>query len=466
MHPEPTGESLPSAHGRPVAFTQRVSYAASDTAGQLIFTVISFYLLKFYTDIAGLSALVAGNVLLLARLVDSLDAPLWGIVFERVQSRWGKSRPWFLWLCVPFALSGVLTFATPPLPGTLKAIYAAITYIVCSVLYTGINTPVTAILSALTNDPRQRVVLTTFRMFGSKAGVLIVNATLLPCIAWFGQGDDKLGIIRTLPIYAAGSIVLYLVAFRNLRERLPAAAGRTSLRKSFSTIAGNWPWIIIVASSLLFWIAFIARISTVPYFFEYVWHRGDLVPLANGLDVVSLAALLFLPWLCFRTSKRNVWAWGLVGAAGSQFLLYAGIAAGSNAVLFTGWIFGILTSGLAMAMPFSLLADSVDYGEWKTGVRAAGLLTAIGAAFCLKVGSGLGGALPAWILSATEYQANRPQNAHALAGILFAFVWLPAIFYALALVPVLFYGRYEILESRIAEALRNRRAPPGDSALP
>jgi sugar (glycoside-pentoside-hexuronide) transporter len=420
---------------------------------------VSFYLLKFYTDIAGLSALVAGNILLLARLVDALDAPLWGIAFEKLRSKWGKSRPWFLWLCVPFAVSGILSFATPNLSPENKAIYAAATYIVCSVLYTGNNTPVTAILSALTNDPRQRVVLTTFRMFGSKAGVLIVNATLLPCIAWFGRGGDKLGIIRTIPIYAAGSIVLYLTAFRNLRERIPAAACRVSIRGAFSAIGGNWPWIIIVSSSLMFWIAFIARISTVPYFFEYVWHRGDLVPLANSLDVVSLAALVFLPAFCRLTSKRNVWASGLAGSVGSQFLLYAGIATRSDALLFTGWVLGILTSGVAMAMPFSLLADSVDYGEWKTGVRAAGLLTAIGAAFCLKVGSGLGGALPAWILSATNYQPNVAQSAPALAGIVFAFVWLPASFYGLALLPVMFYGRYEILEARIAETLRGRRAP-------
>jgi len=450
---DPNGEDA-----RPVGYTQRFSYAASDTAGQLLFTVISFYLLKFYTDIAGLSALVAGNILLVARLVDSLDAPLWGIVFETVHSRWGKSRPWFLWLSLPFALSGILTFATPELSVTQKAVYAGATYIACSVIYTGINTPVTAILSALTNDPRQRMILTTFRMFGSKAGVLLVNATLLPCIAWFGRGDAKLGIMRTIPIYAAGSIVLYLLAFRNLRERIPASGGRISIPQSFSALRRNWPWIIIVSSSLLFWIAFIARISTVPYFFEYVWHRGDLVPLANSLDVVSLAALVFLPWLCRRTSKRNVWAWALAGSVASQFLLSAGISAGSQSLLFIAWICGILTSGVAMAMPFSLLADSVDYGEWRNGVRAAGLLTAIGAAFCLKVGSGLGGALPAWILSATDYHPNAAQNSHALAGIVFAFVWLPAIFYALAVVPVLFYERYERLEAQIAAALQARRA--------
>jgi Na+/melibiose symporter-like transporter len=112
-----------------------------------------------------------------------------------------------------------------------------------------------------------------------------------------------------------------------------------------------------------------------------------------------------------------------------------------------------------MAMPFSLLADSVDYGEWKSGIRAAGLLTAIGAAFCLKVGSGLGGALPAWILAATDYHPNVAQNARALTGIVFAFVWVPAIFYALALVPVLFYGRYEVMEQQIAKTLRAGRAP-------
>jgi len=457
MQAELNGEER-RAPGGPLGYQQRISYAASDTAGQLLFTVVSFYLLKFYTDIAGLSALVAGNILLIARLVDSFDAPIWGVVFERVHSRWGRSRPWFLWLCVPFALSGILTFATPDLSPSNKAIYAAVTYIACSVLYTGINTPVTAILSALTNDRRQRVVLTTFRMFGSKAGVLIVNASLLPCIAWFGRGDDKLGIIRTIPIYAAGSIALYLLAFANLRERIPAAVSQVPIRASFSSIAGNWPWIIIVASSLLFWIAFIARISTVPYFFEYVWHRADLIPVANSLDVVSLAALGFLPWFCRRTSKRNVWGWGLLGAVGSQVLLYVGIEMGSAAVMFSGWIAGILTSGVAMAMPFSLLADSVDYGEWKSGVRAAGLLTAIGAAFCLKVGSGLGGALPAWILSATDYHANVQQNPRALAGIVFAFVWLPAIFYALALLPVTFYGRYEMLEAHITETLRRRRA--------
>ncbi len=123
----------------------------------------------------------------------------------------------------------------------------------------------------------------------------------------------------------------------------------------------------------------------------------------------------------------------------------------------TGWTLGFVASGLAMAMPFSILSDSVDYGEWKSGVRAAGLLTAVGAAFCLKAGAGLGGALPAWILSWTHYVPNVQQSAVALHGIEVGFIWLPAVAYALAVMPVLFYLRYERMEPRIREELEERR---------
>lgn len=439
-------------------YAQRFGYATSDTAGQLLFTCISFYLLKFYTDIAGLSALVAGNILLAARLIDALDAPLWGIVFERVRSRWGKSRPWFLWLCIPFGVTGVLTFATPDLSMSNKIIYAATTYILCSVIYTGINTPVTSILSSLTRNPQQRLVLTSFRMVGSKVGVLIVNATLLPCIAYFGHGDDKRGIFIATTIYAAGSIILFLVAFTTLEEHVTEAPATRVSSNSFSAIVSNWPWWIIVSSSLLFWIAFISRISVVPYFFQYVWHRSDLTPIANSLEIVSLASIVVIPWFCSRTSKCSVWAFGLAGSVVAQLVIYLGVTLHSLPVVFTGWLASIITAAFAMIMPFSLLADSVDYGEWKTGVRAAGLLSALGAAFCLKAGSGLGGALPAWILSASHYQPNQIQSAEAIGGINFAFVWVPAIFYFLALLPVMFYKRFEAMEPQIAAELEARRS--------
>jgi Na+/melibiose symporter-like transporter len=129
-----------------IPYTKRFSYAAPDIGGQLIFCVISNYLLYFYTDVYGIGVATAGTVLLVARCIDAIDAPAWGIILDKTNSRWGKSRPWFLWLSVPYATFGVLTFLNPNLGSGAKALYSAATYIVCGILYTGINTPVTSIL--------------------------------------------------------------------------------------------------------------------------------------------------------------------------------------------------------------------------------------------------------------------------------------------------------------------------------
>jgi Na+/melibiose symporter-like transporter len=170
-----------------------------------------------------------------------------------------------------------------------------------------------------------------------------------------------------------------------------------------------------------------------------------------------LVGILFLPLFVRLTSKRTAWIVGLVGAVSAQFVIWFGVQSGSLTLVMAGWIMGIILSGIAMAMPFSLLSDSVDYGEWKTGVRAAGFLTAVGAAFCLKAGSGLGGALPAWILDWYHYVPNTQQTSRALFGIDVGFIWLPAIFYAVALLPVFFYHHFERLEPKIRQELELRR---------
>jgi sugar (glycoside-pentoside-hexuronide) transporter len=436
----------------------RLGYMSSEVAGQLIFCVISFYLLKFYTDVYGISATAAGSILLLARSFDALDAPVWGIVFDKTRSRWGKNRPWFLWLCAPFAIFGVLTFTTPNLGPTAKIVYAATTYVVCSILYTGINTPVTSILSALTQDAHERITLTSFRMVGSKLGVLIVNLTAYKMVAWLGDGNDRRGFMRVMPIYACGSLLLYLIAFLRLKEVVVDTKHRLLIRQSIAALKGNAPWLIIFLSSIFFWIAFVARISSAPYFFEYTLHSKGLTSVANSLDFASLTTILFLPLFCRRFSKRTVWALSLACSVLAQVAIFFAARNLSPGAVLLGWTLGILSSGVAMAMPFAILSDSVDYGEWKSGIRAAGFLTAIGAAFCLKAGSGLGGALPAWILAHYAYVPNVAQTQRSLFGIELSFVWLPALCYALAVIPVLFYGRYERLEPDIRQDLAQRRA--------
>ncbi len=440
--------------------TVRLSYAASDVAGQMLFCWIMWYLPFYLTDTVRISAAAVGTILLAARWIDAIDAPIWGLIFDHTRSRWGKSRPWFLWLCGPFALFGVLSFLTPDLSYGAKIAYAAITYIGCNVLYTGINTPVTSILSALTPDPAERLTLTTFRMFGSKLGVLLVNLTGLELVHLLGKGDDRRGFMMAVPIFAVLSVGLFLFAFRNLKETVPVETKPMSLRGGLGALRGNWPWFIIFASSLFFWVGFIARVTVAPHFFEYVLHRPDLLKLANSLDFASLASALLLPWFCRRVSKSTVWIMGLAGMVLGQLILWMGMrgAVPSVGLVMGGWTLCFVASGAAMAMPFSVLSESVDYGEWKTGLRAAGLLTAVGAAFCLKAGAGLGGALPMWLLDAAGYVPKSEQTPAALKSIITGVLWLPAACFILSLIPVLFYRRFERLEPRIRSELAQRRA--------
>jgi sugar (glycoside-pentoside-hexuronide) transporter len=417
-----------------------------------------WYIPYFYTDACKIPAAGVAAILLGTRFLDAIDAPLWGILVDRTRSKWGKSRPWFLRLCLPFGTFGVLTFLVPDVGYRAKLAYAAVTYAACNILFTGINTPVTSILPALTADPKERLILTTFRMLGSKLGVLIVNLTGLALVRCFGQGNDRTGFALTVPIFAAFSVALFLIAFRNLRETVVQSRA-PSVRATFGAMKGNWPWLIVVTATVLFWMGFISRITVAPHFFKYVLHRPDLLGLANGLDVASLATALPIPWLCRRMSKSRLWALGLAGMVLGQLILWLGAARGHDmGWCLTGWTVGFVFSGAAMTLPFSILADTVDYGEWKTGVQAAGLLTAIGSAFCVKVGAGLGGALPMWLLHLGGYVEGKPQTQSALAALDYGIIAIPAICFALALLPALLYGRFERLEPHIQAELARRRA--------
>lgn len=450
-------EASEASAARRTSSTTRLSYAASDVGGQLLFCWVIWYVPYFYTDICKIPAAAVAAILLATRFLDALDAPLWGIVVDRTRSKWGKSRPWFLWLTVPFASFGVLTFLTPDLGYSAKLAYAAVTYAACNILFTGINTPVTSILPSLTTNPKERLTLTTFRMLGSKFGVLVVNLTGLALVRYLGHGSDRNGFVRTVPLFAVASVALFLIAFRNLRETV-VPSRRQSVRETFGAMKSNWPWLIVVASTLLFWMGFISRVTVAPHFFKYVLRRPDLLGLANALDVASLATALPLPWLCRIMPKARLWALGLAGMLLGQLILWLGAAHGhAQGLCLIGWTVGFVFSGAAMTLPFSLLADTVDYGEWKKGVRAAGLLTAIGGAFCFKVGAGLGGAVPMWLLHTGGYLEGKEQPSTVVAALDWGIIGVPAVCFALALLPTLLYGRFERLEPQIHAALEQRR---------
>ncbi len=449
-HPASDTKTVKKSHEK-VGFLERIGYAQLDTAGQLIFTMISSYLLYFYTDVAMIPVATAGLILLAARIFDGIDAPIWGMIIDHTNTKWGRARPYFLWLAIPFAVFGILTFWAPQFDLNTRIWYCAITYIATGVIFTGLNTPLTAILPLITADPDERLKLNSWRMVGSQLGVFIVNALTLPMVAVFGKGNDVLGFRWTILIFAILSTVLTLISFANIRERIHVPQDKVSFRQGLHAMNKNWPWIIIVVSNFFFWIALTERTSTLVYYFTYNLGNKNLVPVFNSIASVQIIAMISIPFLTRFLSKQKLWISALVAAILGQLIISL---SGTNLTfVMIGWIIANMGSGIACSMPFAMLSSAVDYGRWKNGITATGLLTAIGSSFCLKVGSGIAGFLPTIIMDAFGYQAGKVQTAQALTGISISFHWITIAAFLLAILPLLFYKKYEKMESEIREAI-------------
>lgn len=436
-------------------FYQRISYALTDCGGNLLYVVISTYLLYFFTDVFGLSIAVAGTLLLATRLVDAVDSPIWGFLIDHTHTKWGQCRPYFLWLCVPFAFFTWLTFTTPNLSGTWKIVYAATTYILAGICYTGISSPITAILPNLSRGSDERIVLNSYRMVGGNIGTLLTNL-VLPLVAILGAGNDKKGFSFTLGIFGIVAIIMFLTAFVNLRENNVSDLKSIPIKKSIGAAKGNWPWILLVTANLIFWIANNVRSSSLIYYFQYNLNMKYLVPIVGSLSVLTVAGMLLIPFMVKLSNKRAVMIGALLVASVANILLL--FASQNESAVITFYVIGTIGSGVACSMPFAMLADTVDYGEWKTGIRASGFLSSIGSAFCIKFGSGIGGFIPAQIMSTFGYVANKVQSASSLFGIQLSFIWVPAILFAIATIPMIFYGKYEKGESEISKQLEERKA--------
>ncbi|KKI92084.1 sodium:solute symporter [Bacillus sp. SA1-12] len=432
-------------------FKRVLAYASTDTAGNLLYCTLTSFIMYFYTDVFGISIASAGLILLIARIFDALDAPIWGLVIDHTRTKWGKNRPYWLWLSIPFGLMVFLTFLAPDLSPSAKVAYALITYIVTGMVYTGVATPITAILPNLTTNSTERVRLNSWRSNGGMIGYLITASFTLPLVSFFGNGNDKLGFQVTVGIYAVIAIALLLFAFSGTKEINTKSIKSIPIKQSFGAVKGNWPWITLVIAFILYWLGNTSRTSTLIYYAEYNLDNKNLASILNGLVVFQMISITILPFIVKRFLKTHTQIIGFaIAAIGQVIIAFAG--ANASMIIF-GWIVASLGTGIAVTLPFAMLSDTVDYGEWKTGIRASGFLTAIGSSFCIKIGSGLGSFFPSIIMEKAGYVANATQSAASLAAIKFCFTWLPAIFFIVGAIVMLNYTKYEKKEEYVRNQL-------------
>lgn len=406
---------------------EKVGYGLGDTASNLFFQTFMIYLLFFYTDVFGISAAAAGTMLLVTRLWDTVNDPIVGVLADRTNSRWGKFRPYILWGAVPFAIAGVLTFTTPELDPVPKLIYAYVTYGVMMMVYTVVNIPYSALMGVISPNSLERTSVSSYRFLFAFAGGLIVQATTLPLVQYFGAGDQQLGFQRTMMLFGAVAAALFLVTFASTRERVTVDSKiETDLRRDLGDLIRNIPWLVLFLVGLFNLTFTSIRSGTVVYYFKYV--VGNEV-LASGFLVAGTVAILvgvaLAPWLTRRFGKKRVFIVATMasGLLASSFYL---LAPENYYGLLAIQVLASLCAGPTTPIVWAMYADCADYSAYHNKRRATGLVFSA-ATFAQKMGWTLGGAATGWLLAWYGFEANAAQSSDTIDGIRLMFSVIPGV---------------------------------------
>lgn len=399
-----------------------------------------------------------GTLLLVCRFWDGITDFIMGLIADRTDTRWGKFRPWILWMAVPFGILTILTFTTPDLSTTGKLIYAYITYSGLIIVFTASNVPYSALMGVMSPDADERTSLSSYRFFFAFLGGLITQGLNIYLVDFFGHGNDVLGYKYTMTLFAILSVIFFLITFLTTKERVkPEKIAHSSLLQDLKDLFKNKPWFILFLLGIFFVTMTTLKQGVTMYYFKYF--VGN-VHLATSFMIAGLAGAMVAAAL----TGRLVRIWGRKGTMKASLLL----ALVSSSLLFFArpedtvaiFVLGVLTefsTGPIVTLFFAMLADSADYSEWKNNRRATGLVFSAGT-LSLKFGTGIAGALIGWLLTIFGYTANAVQSTHALDGIRLLISVLPAIVALLALVVFSFYKLDENFLKQIQQELQDRKA--------
>ena len=458
----------------PLRLREKIGYGLGDMASNFYQGFFGIFLLIYYVDVYGISPAAAGTMFLLTRLVDAVTDPAMGLIADRTQTRWGKYRPYFLWMAVPYALLGYLLFLGPDLGETGKIVFAYVSYSLVMLAYTAINVPYSALLAVIHPRSKEREKATQWRFIFASLGTITVGAIAKPLVDNLGGGDELLGFRLTIILFAILSVVLFWAVFAMTRERIKPKREGASIARDFGVLFRNVSWIVLAVSGILIVIGLIARISSAAFYLKYCVPSGeeaglwwmDRTSLLITLGFVGqLFGAMLVPTFLKVFDKRSLMIF--MCALNAAVLVGCYFVPPDNYWIITAFhVVSIFTFGVMITLLFAMYTDCAEYGEWKSGVNSAGL-TVSASMFSLKSGSAIGIALPAFILAAFGFVANEAQTPEAIEGIRVMFNIVPAAFFAFAGLLVVFYRLDGKTVRRIEAELmtrRSRKTMPGVQA--
>ena len=451
---------------------EKISYGLGDFASSMFWKLFSMFLLFFYTDVFGISAAAVGTMFLITRIWDAANDPLMGVISDRTQTRWGKFRPYLLYMAVPFAIVGILTFTTPDFTETGRLIYAYITYTLMMMVYTGVNVPYSSLMGVMSKDANERTSLASWRFIGAFSGGLFVTATANSLVSYFSQDNSEQQAYQyTIGIYAVVAAILFILTFAGTRERLqPASELQGSLKNDLQDLLQNRPWFIMLGANISILIFTSLRDGSILFYFKYLVGDQVISLFGNTFELSStvLSSIYMSIWLgtniigvilakpmASTFGKKKTFVISALTSAAFSFIFF--FISSDDVITIYGLnvLLGI-SSGIVLPLGWSMYADIADYSEWKTGRRATGLVFS-SSSMSQKFGWTLGGAISGWILGAFHFVPNTIQTEETLLGIKLMISVFAGIGALLAYAFISFYKLDEDFMSKVDRELESRR---------
>ncbi len=389
-------------------------YAVGDFGINLYFISVMTYLLYFYTDVLGISAVAAGSVFAVARFIDAVTDPIMGAVAERTRSRWGRMRPYILFGAVPLGVISVLTFTVPAFDTAGKVVWAYVTYILFGLIYTAVTIPYATLTASLTDSYAERTRLSTYRIGCAFAGGFLVSVGTIPFVGLFQ--DEATGFQALMIVFALIATLLLWVTHVATDEVIHPPKAELTLRESLRAITANPPLWIVIGIFSCGMLSFTVRQATTAYFFIYNVGDPGLIAWFFGVTLgCMLVGIWAVPHLAERFGKAGATRLGayltIAACVGFYFTPYDQVAA----IFVWGCLVALGGTPVAV-LGWAMIPDTVEYAQLRHGVRADGAIFST-ASFFQKLAKTIGGAGVAFVLGMAGYVANQPQTDTALAAI-------------------------------------------------
>lgn len=388
--------------GQRLSLKERLSYGFGDMGYSLAYNMAGGFLLYYYTNIVGLPATAVGTIFLAARLLDAVIDLLVGVAVDKTHTRWGRTRPYFLFTAIPYVVIYVMVFSVPDWGVNAQLVYAFLTFKALGILMSLGSIPYTALMPMMTAETSQRLKLGGMRSLGTSVSVVLGTAATLPLVGLFGGGDEQRGFFAVTVLFGGISLVAIFALFQNCRERIDSAASpHFAILPVLGEMFRNRAWIVAFLFCLFYFVRFGAMMAETAYLAIDVlgrpWMISVMLPAVSGMLLLSA---FVAPPILARTGIRRGCLVILLLASGLFALLP--LAEGNPALFLAIYFAACLVTSLTITAAFTMIAETVDYHEWKYGRRNEGILSA-GVSLATKVGMAIGTAGVAFLLGYVEY---------------------------------------------------------------